>query len=173
VLASPLNKIYLLCGSAGSSKKIAGLRQAPIVVRNHCPVIRNLTILVVLTCNFAAAQNHEPVYALTVGNYPPGDTLFKQVLLHYPYIAEAVDKFGFEILMRTKFIQRHSARIFSGDSLLLSKMQVPGSKFSDDLIQLIQSNSKCCLKLEIFDVVVKRDGELERKSKKRLVYYIR
>ena len=28
MLASPLNKIYLLCGSAGGSKKIGGLRQA-------------------------------------------------------------------------------------------------------------------------------------------------
>ena len=45
MLASPLNKIYLLCGSAGSSKEIDVLRQALHVVRKYDSVNKMTNII--------------------------------------------------------------------------------------------------------------------------------
>jgi len=47
VLASPLNKIYLLCGSAGSVIRSGGLRQAPDVSRNFNSHYHSMTRVII------------------------------------------------------------------------------------------------------------------------------
>jgi len=55
-LASPLNKIYFLCGSAGGVIRFGGLRQAPAVV---CHLMK-ITIAILTIASFLTSCNSNP-----------------------------------------------------------------------------------------------------------------
>lgn len=131
-----------------------------------------LLFLLLFSCGLVLGQAPNPRYTLTIAGYQPGDTMAKDVFHNSPYIAEAVDDFGFDVVLRHKYIQRYSINLYLKDSLVVTQKRVTGCKFSKDVLKFVENSHSLC-KVEIIDLVLKREGEQERLVKGPTVFFLK
>jgi hypothetical protein len=117
-------------------------------------------------------QNNDRDYEITIAGYQHLDTIPKQVMLSSAYIAEAVDDFGFEIVLRGKYIVKYSIKLFNEDSLLIQQNVVKGSHLTKEVLLAIRS-LKGIYKIEISDVWLNKKNVLRKHPFEELIYFIR
>ena len=133
---------------------------------------RIVLVLIIFYSKLTFGQNSERVYALTIAGHQPGDTLQKAVLRANPYIAESIDDFGFEILLRGKNIKHYSVNLYVDDSILFSETKVIGFNFPKELLAQVKSTNRL-LRLEISNLFIKHIGKPVRIVKGPIVFYLR
>jgi hypothetical protein len=135
-------------------------------------MFRIFLILLFFDPDFVIGQDSKRIYGLTIAGLQPGDTLQKAIFYASPYIAEAVDDLGFEVLLRRRFIKRYSITLYSNDSIVFSKTKVAGSRFSEEVLTHVKSDSNL-IRLEVFDLSIKQEGKRVRIIKGPIVFFLK
>lgn len=121
---------------------------------------------------FSNGQNNDRDYDITIAGYSNKDTISKAILLASGYIAEAVDDFGFEIVLRGKYIVKYSIKLFNADTLLIQQNAVKGPFLTKEMLLAVRE-LKGIYRLEISDVWLKKRNLLRKHPLGKIIYFIR
>jgi hypothetical protein len=130
-------------------------------------MVRVLLILIFMNLKIVNGQ----VTVLTIAGFMPEDTVPRKTFLLTPFLTEAGDCFGLEWRLSRRDIVQYSVKLYANDSLVFSQKAVVGSLLPHKLLETIKLYPEL-LKIEVYDLVVKRPGQAEKLMKKTNIYYI-